>query len=39
MEFQLLKDMVLILALAVVVLYVFHRLRIPSVIGFLYWEF
>ncbi len=35
MEFQLLKDMVLILALAVVVLYVFHRLRIPSVIGFL----
>ena len=35
MEFQLLKDMVLILALAVVVLYVFHRLKIPSVIGFL----
>jgi len=35
MEFQLLKDMVLILALAVAVLYVFHRLRIPSVIGFL----
>jgi len=35
MEFQLLKDMVLILALAVAVLYVFHRFRIPSVIGFL----
>ena len=35
MEFQLLKDMVLILALAVAVLYIFHRLRIPSVIGFL----
>jgi CPA2 family monovalent cation:H+ antiporter-2 len=35
MEFQLLKEMVLILALAVAVLYVFHRLRIPSVIGFL----
>jgi len=35
MEFQLLKDMVLILALAVVVLYVFHRMKIPSVIGFL----
>ncbi|MEN8224883.1 MAG: cation:proton antiporter, partial [Bacteroidota bacterium] len=35
MEFQLLKDMVLILALAVVVIYVFHRLKIPSVIGFL----
>jgi len=35
MEFQLLKDMVLILALAVVVLYVFHRFKIPSVIGFL----
>jgi CPA2 family monovalent cation:H+ antiporter-2 len=35
MEFQLLKDMVLILALAVAVLYIFHRFRIPSVIGFL----
>ena len=35
MEFQLLKDIVLILGLATVVLYVFHRFRIPSVIGFL----
>lgn len=35
MEFQLLKDMVLILGMAIVVLYVFHRLKIPSVIGFL----
>lgn len=35
MELTLLKDMVLILALAVAVLYIFHRLRIPSVIGFL----
>lgn len=35
MEFELLKDMVLILALAAAVLYLFHRLRIPSVIGFL----
>lgn len=35
MEFQLLKDMVLILGMAVAVLYIFHRLRIPSVIGFL----
>lgn len=35
MEFQLLKDLVLILGLAIVVLYVFHRLKIPSVIGFL----
>lgn len=35
MEFQLLKEIVLILGLAIVVLYVFHRLRIPSVIGFL----
>jgi len=35
MEFQLLKDMVLILGLAIVVLYAFHRLKIPSVIGFL----
>jgi len=35
MEFELLKDMVLILALAVVVIYLFHRIRIPSVIGFL----
>ena len=35
MEFQLLKDMVLILGLAIVVLYIFHKLNIPSVIGFL----
>ena len=35
MEFQLLQDMVLILGLAIVVLYIFHRFRIPSVIGFL----
>jgi CPA2 family monovalent cation:H+ antiporter-2 len=35
MEFQLLKDMVLILGMAIGVLYIFHKLRIPSVIGFL----
>src|SRR5210317_2559518 len=35
MEFQLLKDMVLILGMAIGVLYIFHRLKIPSVIGFL----
>lgn len=35
MEFELLKEIVLILALAIVVIYVFHRLKIPSVIGFL----
>lgn len=35
MDFGLLKDIVLILGLAILVLYVFHRLRIPSVIGFL----
>jgi CPA2 family monovalent cation:H+ antiporter-2 len=35
MDFGLLKDIVLILGLAILVLYIFHRLRIPSVIGFL----
>ena len=35
MELQILKDMVLILGLAIGVLYIFHRLKIPSVIGFL----
>jgi monovalent cation:H+ antiporter-2, CPA2 family len=35
MEFGLLKDMVLVLGLAIVVLYLCHRLRIPYVIGFL----
>jgi CPA2 family monovalent cation:H+ antiporter-2 len=35
MELQLLKDMVLVLALAILVLWVFHKLRIPSVVGFL----
>jgi CPA2 family monovalent cation:H+ antiporter-2 len=35
MEFELLKDLVLILGLAIVVIYVFHKLKIPTVIGFL----
>ena len=35
MEFQLLKDIVIIWGLAIVVLYFFNRLKIPSIIGLL----
>lgn len=35
MEFTLLHDIVVIFGLAVLVLYICHRLRIPSVVGFL----
>lgn len=34
-EFHLLKDIVIIFALASFVIWLFHRLRIPSIIGFL----
>ncbi|MBW1852576.1 MAG: cation:proton antiporter [Deltaproteobacteria bacterium] len=35
MEIPLLKDIVIILGLAIVVLFICHRLRVPSVVGFL----
>ncbi len=35
-EFALLYDIVVIFAIAVVVLYVCHRIRIPSIVGFLF---
>ena len=35
MEVQLLKDIVVILALAMVVVLVFHRMRVPVTVGFL----
>jgi Kef-type K+ transport system membrane component KefB len=35
-EFHLLYDIVVIFAIAVVVLYLCHRLKIPSIVGFLF---
>ncbi len=35
MEFSVLKDVVIILGLSVLIILVFHRLRIPSILGFL----
>jgi CPA2 family monovalent cation:H+ antiporter-2 len=35
MELQLLQDITLVLGLSILVLYVFHKLRIPLIIGFL----
>ncbi|MCF8228845.1 MAG: cation:proton antiporter [Bacteroidales bacterium] len=35
MEYELLKDVIILFTLSIVVIYVFHRLKIPPVIGFL----
>ncbi|MDH5681217.1 MAG: cation:proton antiporter, partial [Spirochaetota bacterium] len=35
MEIPLLKDLVIILSLAIVVIYLFHLIKIPSIVGFL----
>jgi CPA2 family monovalent cation:H+ antiporter-2 len=35
MEIPLLKDIVIIFGLAIVVLFICHRLRVPAVVGFL----
>jgi len=35
MEIELLKDIVVIFALSVVVLFIFHRLKAPTIVGFL----
>ena len=35
MELLLLKDVLIILALAMVVLFVCHRLKVPTIVGFL----
>lgn len=35
MEYELLKDVIILFALSIVVIYFFHRLRLPAVIGFL----
>jgi len=35
MEFQLLYDVIIIFALSIVILLIFHRFRLPSIIGFL----
>ena len=35
MEFQLLYDVIIIFALSIIILLIFYRLNIPSIIGFL----
>lgn len=35
MEFELLKDIVVIFGLSAVVLFVFHRIKAPTIVGFL----
>ena len=35
MELELLKDLVIIFVLSVAVLFLFHRLRAPTIVGFL----
>ncbi len=36
MEFQLLRDILIIIALSIFVIYVFHKIHLPSIIGFLF---
>jgi CPA2 family monovalent cation:H+ antiporter-2 len=35
MEFRLLNDLIIIFALSIIILLIFHRLKLPSIIGFL----
>ena len=35
MEIPILKDVLIILGLAIIVLFISHRLRVPTVVGFL----
>jgi CPA2 family monovalent cation:H+ antiporter-2 len=35
MEIQLLKDIVIIVGLSIVVIFIFHRIRVPAIVGFL----
>ena len=35
MEIPLLKDLVIIFSLSTIVLYLFHRFRVPAIVGFL----
>ena len=35
MQIPLLKDLVIIFLLAIIVLFLFHRFRIPAIVGFL----
>ncbi len=35
MEYELLKDVIIIFALSIVVIFIFHRIKVPAVIGFL----
>jgi CPA2 family monovalent cation:H+ antiporter-2 len=35
MEFMFLQDIIIIFALSVVVIYIFHKIKLPSIIGFL----
>jgi monovalent cation:H+ antiporter-2, CPA2 family len=35
MEIELLKDIVVVFALSAVVLFIFHRLKAPTIVGFL----
>lgn len=35
MEFELLKDVIILFALSIVVIYLFHRIKVPAIIGFL----
>ena len=36
MEFHLLRDILIIIALSIFVIYVFHKIHLPSIIGFLF---
>ncbi len=35
MNYELLKDVIILFALSIVVIYIFHRIKVPAIIGFL----